>query len=114
MLKSQQQEKKQNGLKLAGPLLHMGMDLRWLLTLGQRAGGEAGRLGLEQNLGLDAMQHKRPKAKRPRARDDGSTGTGAARALVHLAWTKQHGRERCGDLAQGGPAAGTRGGSGEV
>ena len=73
------------------------MDLRWLLTLGQRAGGEAERLGLEQKLGLDAVQQKRPKAKRPRARDDGSTGTGAARALVHLAWTTQHGRERCRD-----------------
>ena len=75
MLKSQQQGKKQNGLKLAGPLVHRGMDLRRLLTLGQRAGGEAERLGLEQKLGLDAVQQKRPKAKRPRVRDDGSTGT---------------------------------------
>ena len=38
---------------------------------------------MEPKLGLDAVQQKRPKVKRPRARDDRSTGTGAARALVY-------------------------------
>ena len=55
------------------------------LTMGSGPVGGGGRLGLADlaRLGLGAVQQKRPKAKRPRVRDDGSTGTGTARALVY-------------------------------